>query len=169
MRHGLIGSGFLALLIACGGCSSHERSTDSAGAHAGATASRDAIAKHLTKLDDDRSAAAAARDADLVASFYSEDAVAYPPGEPVAVGKAAARKAWAAYFAEPSFRISWKTLRADASASGDMGFTSGSYEVTFNGPDGKPVLEKGKYLCLWRLQPDGSWKAEQDMWNTDAR
>jgi ketosteroid isomerase-like protein len=144
MRHRLIGRSLLALVLACGGCSSHERSSSSAGPHP-PVASRESIAKHLTKLDDDWSAAAATRDADRVASFYSESAVAYPPGEPLAVGKAAARNAWASYFAEPTFRISWKTLRADASASGDMGFTSGSYKVTYNGADGKPVLEQG--LC----------------------
>ncbi|HEY7369212.1 MAG TPA: nuclear transport factor 2 family protein, partial [Thermoanaerobaculia bacterium] len=69
-------------------------------------------AKVLAKLDDEWSTAAVARDVDRVASFYAEDAIAYPPGEPVAVGKAAAKKVWAAYFSDPSFSISWKTLRA---------------------------------------------------------
>jgi uncharacterized protein (TIGR02246 family) len=127
----------------------------------------DANAKALAKLDDDWSAAAATRDAAKVASFYAEDALAYPPNEPVAVGRAAAQKVWAAYFADPSFRISWKTTHAEV--NGDLGFTSGTYEDSFKGPDGKLVEEKGKYLCVWKKQKDGSWKAIHDMWNADSR
>ena len=128
-----------------------------------------AKAKMLTKLDDDWSAAAVARDVDRVASFYAEDAIAYPPGEPAAVGRAAAKKVWATYFADPTFALSWKTLHAEVSKSGDLGYTSGTYEASYKGADGKPVSEKGKYLCTWKLQGDGTWKAVHDMWNSDSR
>ncbi len=37
------------------------------------------------------------------------------------------------------------------------------------GPDGKREEEKGKYLCYWTMQKDGSWKAIPDMRNTDAK
>jgi hypothetical protein len=70
-------------------------------------ADMDAKAKALAKLDDDWSKAAATRDADRVASFYAEDAIAYPPNEPVAIGRPAAKKVWAAYFADKTFTISW--------------------------------------------------------------
>ena len=128
-----------------------------------------AKAKALAQLDDDWSAAAATRDAARVASYYAEDAIAYPPNEPVAVGRAAAQKVWAAYFADPTFSISWKTLHAEVSESGELGFTAGTYDASYNGPDGNKVDERGKYLCTWKLQKDGSWKAIHDMWNTDAR
>ena len=126
-----------------------------------------AEAKALAKLDDDWSAAAATRDARRVASFYAEDAIAYPPGEPMAVGKAAAEKVWAAYFAEPTFKISWKTTHAEV--TGALGYTAGTYEDSFKGPDGKTVAGKGKYLCVWKKQGDGKWMAVRDMWNTDSK
>jgi ketosteroid isomerase-like protein len=125
--------------------------------------------KALITLDDDWSAAAATRDAARVASFYAEDAIAYPPDEPVAIGRDAAQKVWAAYFAEPSFTISWKTLHAEISASGELGYTAESYVVGVKGPDGKPLTEQGKYLCVWKRQKDGAWKAVQDVWNADAK
>ena len=56
----------------------------------------DALAKELTRLDDDWSKAAVARDVEKVASYYAEDAIAYPPNEPMAVGRTAAKKVWAA-------------------------------------------------------------------------
>lgn len=143
------------------------------GSSVSATASADdkmsAKAKMLIKLDDDWSAAAVARDVDRVASFYADDAIAYPPSEPVAVGRAAAKKVWATYFADPTFSISWKTLHAEVSKSGELGYTTGTYEASYKGHDGKPVAEKGKYLCTWKLQGDRTWKAIHDMWNTDAR
>lgn len=124
-------------------------------------------AKALAKLDEEWSAAAATRDAEVVAAFYAEDAIAYPPNEPAAKGRAAAKKVWAAYFADPSFKISWKTHHAEV--NGDLGFTAGTYEDSSKGPDGKQVSAKGKYLCVWKKQKDGTWKAVHDMWNGDAK
>ena len=136
---------------------------------AGAAPTLEDEAKVLTKLDDDWSKAAATRDAERVASFYAEDAVAYPPNEPVAVGRAAAKKVWASYFSDKTFTISWKTTHAEVSKSGELGFTAGTYEDSFKGPDGKVVNEKGKYVCAWKKQKDGSWKAAHDIWNSDAK
>lgn len=126
----------------------------------------DAKGMVLATLDDDWSAAAVKKDVDLVAAFYATDAIAHPRVMSAA-GHAAAKKIWAAYFVDPSFKISWKTLHAEVSASGEIGFTSGTYEDSFIGPDGKLVNETGKYLCVWRKGIDGKWKATHDMWNTD--
>jgi ketosteroid isomerase-like protein len=87
----------------------------------------------------------------------------------LAVGRAAAKKVWAAYFADPSFTISWKTVHAGMSKSGDLGFTTGTYEDSYKAPDGKVVTEKGKYVCIWKKQKDGSWKAIHDIWNSDSK
>ena len=131
------------------------------------SADTSAEAKALAKLDDDWSAAAAAKDAKRVASFYADDAIAYPPNEPMAVGKAGAEKVWAAYFADPTYNISWKTTHSEV--TGALGYTAGTYEDSFKGPDGKTISGKGKYVCVWKKQSDGTWKAVHDMWNTDSK
>ena len=128
----------------------------------------DAISQDLKQLDEEWSRAAGGRDAEAVASFYAENAVAYPPGAPVAVGRAAAKEVWASYFALPDFSISWSADRAGVSQSGDLGYTAGHYEDSYLGPDSTLVTEKGKFLCIWAKQADGSWKAVQDMWNSDS-
>ena len=156
----------LLLAASLAACSSSHHASDTPRAST-THASPQAAAQTLIKLDDAWSAAAATRDAAKVASFYTADAVAYPPNEPVAVGRAAAQKVWATYLADPSFTISWKS--SDASVSGDMGYTAGAYTASYNGPDGNKVTEIGKFLCVWKQQPDGTWKAIRDMWNTDAR
>jgi ketosteroid isomerase-like protein len=53
--------------------------------------------------------------------------------------------------------------------SGDLGYTAGTYEDSFKGPDGKQVNEKGKYVAAWKKQKDGTWKAIHDIWNADAK
>jgi ketosteroid isomerase-like protein len=128
-----------------------------------------AIGKTLTQLDDEWAKAAAIRNVDSVASFYAADAIAYPPKEPITIGQPAAKKVWASYFADSTFSISWKTEQAGASKGGDLGFTTGTYEDSFTGPDGKRVTEKGKYVCIWAKQDDGTWKAIHDIWNTDSK
>jgi ketosteroid isomerase-like protein len=128
-----------------------------------------ADAKDLTKLDDDWSKVAATKDAEKTVAFYTDDAIVYPPNEPAAVGRAAAKKVWASYFALPDFAMTWKTTHAEASASGDLGYTTGTYEFSAKSPDGKPFTEKGKYACVWKKQKDGSWKSIHDMWNSDAK
>jgi hypothetical protein len=47
-------------------------------------------------------------------------------------------------------------------ASGDIGHTVGTYEVTMGG-----VTEKGKYVTAWKKQTDGSWKVTDDIFNAD--
>jgi ketosteroid isomerase-like protein len=128
-----------------------------------------AIALELTRLDDEWSRAAAIKNVDSVASFYAKDAIAYPPNEPMAAGQAAARAIWAAYFADSTFSISWKTVHAGGSRGGDLGFTTGTYEDSFIGADGKRVVERGKYVCVWAKQTDGTWKAIHDTWNADSK
>jgi ketosteroid isomerase-like protein len=129
----------------------------------------EAATKALTQLDGEWSKAAQAKDADRTASYYAEDVVIYAPNEPQSIGRDAAHKIWAAYFADTSFTISWTTVHAAVAKSGDFGFTAGTYDNSYRGPDGKLVNEKGKYLEVWQKQKDGSWKCVQDMWNKDAK
>jgi len=63
--------------------------------------------------------------------------------------------------------ISWKTGRAEVSASGNLGYAGGSHRLTFQGADGKPVEEKGRGLSIWKKDRDRNWKAIQDIWNAD--
>jgi ketosteroid isomerase-like protein len=32
---------------------------------------------------------------------------------------------------------------------------------------GTPVTERGKYVAIWKKQPDGRWKAAVDTFNSD--
>jgi len=127
----------------------------------------DKNAKELIALDADWSNAAVARDVDRVASFYATDGVAFPPDEPIAVGKAATRKVWADSFADPTYQISWKTTSAGVVK--DLGWTCGTFQDSSKGSDGKTVARNGKYVTVWCKGADGKWKAIRDIWNYDSK
>ena len=135
--------------------------------HIAVAAAGDKAVKALMAADADWSNAAVAKNVDAVASFYAEDGVAYPPNAPIAVGRAAARTVWAANFAVPGFQISWKANAAGVAKS--LGWTAGTYQASFNAPDGKKMVENGKYVTVWRKGADGKWKAIHDIWNSDAK
>ena len=127
----------------------------------------DKAAKELVALDEAWSKAAGERNVDAVASYYADDARVYPPNEPIVVGHAAAKEAWAKMLADPSVKLSWKTTAA--AVEGSMGYTAGTYQMSFNGPDGKPAIDTGKTLAVWKKGKDGKWKVIHDMWNSDLK
>lgn len=58
-------------------------------------------------------------------------------------------------------KLSWTPEFADVSAAGDLGYTSGPWEIRKTAAD--PPSSFGHFNTLWRLQKDGSWKVEVDM------
>jgi ketosteroid isomerase-like protein len=121
----------------------------------------------LREADAAWSKAAESKDLDKTVSYYSDDATVLPPNAPAATTKEAIRKVWQDMLATPGFVISWKATKVEVAKSGDLGFVSGTYEVTMNDASGKPVSEKGKYVEVWKKQADGKWKCGTDTWNSD--
>jgi ketosteroid isomerase-like protein len=97
---------------------------------------------------------------DELLGFYASDASVYPPGVPVIVGKAALKK----LFVGMNFtKVRVTSLNAQVAAAGDVGYTTGAFEVQANGH-----TETGKYLTVWKKQTDGSWQIAEDMFNSDT-
>jgi ketosteroid isomerase-like protein len=121
-------------------------------------------AKALAALDNEWSKAANAGDVERVVSYYAEDAMVYPPNDKMVSGTGI-KEVWAEMLADTKTKLTWKTT--SAGVDHNTGFTAGTYEVT--SADGTSVVEKGKYLCVWRKGKDGKWKAIHDMWNSDTK
>lgn len=109
----------------------------------------------------------AAKNLDKSVAFFDEKGAMLPSNAPIADSKEAISKMLTGFFALPDLRISWQVGRADVAHSGDLGYTSGTYEMTFNDPTGKTVSDKGKYVTVWKKQKNGSWKVLLDIFNTD--
>jgi ketosteroid isomerase-like protein len=107
----------------------------------------------------DREWSQTTKDLDKFASYYAPDASAYVPGAPVVKGQPAIKAALKEMFSAPGFSLQFVADKADISGSGDIGYTTGTYQI---GP------EKGKYVTVWKKQSDGSWKVTEDIFNADA-
>ena len=111
----------------------------------------------------------AAKDADKWASYFAEDGSGLYPGAGILNGKEAIKAAFAPYFADPNFSLTWESTRAMASKGGDMVYSQGTYTMTVTNPKTKkPITDKGKYLTIYTKQADGSWKVVADTYNSDS-
>jgi ketosteroid isomerase-like protein len=71
-------------------------------------------------------------------------------------GKAVVREAFGE---KPSgATLVWKPVKAEMSASCDLGFTIGSAVSKRTDAEGKLQVGYTQYLTVWKKQPDGSWK-----------
>src|SRR2546426_5591245 len=103
------------------------------------------------------------KDVEKWVSYYTDDASVLMVNAPIATGKDAIRNAIRPLLSDPAFALQFSASRAEVAASNDLGFTQGTYSLTMTDPKTKkPVTEKGKYLTVFRRQPDGSWKSVED-------
>lgn len=109
--------------------------------------------------------ASSAHDAAAVTAFYAADARLLPPNAPMATGTDAIRAAWVELFKAPNLALSLSPGQIDVSNAGDMAVDVGTYQVSFDGPDGR-VNESGKYTVAWRKM-NAEWKVFADAWNSD--
>ncbi len=70
-------------------------------------------------------------------------------------------------FSNPSFSLSWQLTRAEVSTASDLGYTVGTFVRTVNDPEGKPLIQRGKYVTIWKKSADGNWKVVVDIGNLD--
>ncbi|HZT60792.1 MAG TPA: DUF4440 domain-containing protein [Pyrinomonadaceae bacterium] len=109
----------------------------------------------------------AGKDLEKSVAFCAEDGSVLAPGAPIATGREAIGKLFTGFFALPNLKISWRPVKAQVAKSGELGYTSGVYQMTFNDPAGKPASDTGKYVTVWKKQRDGSWKVLFDIFNSD--
>jgi ketosteroid isomerase-like protein len=85
----------------------------------------------------------------------------------MAVGKPAIRVLWTSMTALPGMALSGGPMRAEVARSGDLGYVIGTYTMITNDAAGRAVNDHGKYVVVWKKQPDGNWKAVADIFNSD--
>jgi ketosteroid isomerase-like protein/quercetin dioxygenase-like cupin family protein len=111
----------------------------------------------------DREWSQTTKDLDKFVTYYAPDASLYAPGMPVVTGVAKIKEEFSKMAAAPGFNLAWTANRAEVSASGDLGYTTGTYEMAMNGG-----VDKGKFITVWKKQGDGTWKVTEDIINSDS-
>lgn len=126
------------------------------GAHAGPVEEMIAADKAFAKMADQESVPAA------FGEYAAADVRMFPEGEHSYQGRDAMVRRFADWPADAT--MEWEPLGGMAASSGDFGFTWGTYVFISQGEDG-PVVEHGKYVSIWRKEPDGEWKFVVDIGN----
>lgn len=108
-------------------------------------------------------AAVAEGGADAWVSFFAEDGAMVQEG--VGEIRGGQLREAAAFLDTPGVSLRWSPTRADIAASGDLGWTIGTWRSEGPGPDGEVAVRQGIYVSIWRLQPDGTWKVVMDLGN----
>lgn len=121
----------------------------------------------IRKLDVEWSAAAQSKNVDKTVSFYAEDGSVLPANAPKATGKEQIRAVWAHLLTELKADVSFAPTKIEVSKSGDLAYDIGTYELKVKDPQGKAVTEIGKYVVVWKKQPDKQWKVMADIFNAD--
>jgi len=123
-------------------------------------------------LEADRSLAAAYSTSetplDTIFASFTDDARVLAPDIPIAVGWEACRALFAELEALPGYSLEYHPSLAEVGGAADLGYTIGTYHMTLPDGDGNIVEIDGKYLSLWKRQPDGSWKIAVDVFNANG-
>ena len=101
-------------------------------------------------------------DAKAVAAFYTEDAIAFPPGAEMVKGRAAIQQMWQETMDSGVKSLTFTVI--DVGTSGDLAHETGTARMTIQ-PAGKdPTTASIKYAVVWKKQGN-DWKLHRDIWN----
>ena len=103
-------------------------------------------------------------DVGSIVSYYAEDAKVFPPNQEMISRKDAIHKLWVEILGMGISDVIMKTL--SVSYSDDLAYEIGIFSWKMPSENGQNVLERGKYVAIWRLQSDGLWKIVVDIWNS---
>lgn len=106
-------------------------------------------------------------DLDRFTSFLAPDARLSYWGAPAIEGIDAIRNSIGSLMKLPRFKMIWHPTRATVAASGDLGYTIGTFTMTFPNANGMLITENGKQQTTWK-KINGQWKVIEDTGTSDA-
>ena len=130
---------------------------------------RPAAEKAIRETEAGWNQAWAARDADKIASYWADDATLMMTNVAPIHGNADIRSGLKPMLEGSGLGLKFEADKVEVGRSGDIAYVQGHYEMHTTDPKSKKTMvEKGKYLTVYRKQPDGAWKAIEDINNADA-
>jgi ketosteroid isomerase-like protein len=125
------------------------------------------VTEILLRMDREFVARAKAGDAkSLVEGFYAPDACVMPPQREVVRGHKAVVQLWKGVIAAGLKDLALDTTHIEV--YGEMAYGIGHFRMAVEPPGGPRSEQTGKYLVVYRKQPDSTWKAVADMFNANS-
>ncbi len=141
----------LVSLLLVAGCT-HE------GARRAGRAGPVAFRSEVLHLDAGWARTLAARDPAAFASVVSEDALFAGRGGFVR-GREGVRAAWSRWFEPGAPSFVWSPDGGGASAAGDLAWSTGTFRIEETGAPARASRIEGRYVTVWRRDPDERWRA----------
>lgn len=147
MRTPFLRLGAVVLLAAC---AANRPSTTTPGADDGA------IRQTVERISRDFPVLARARNADAAAAWFAPDAILYANGMPPVRGRDSIREFYAGFFqAMPIRDMAFAT--EEITQRGDVAIETGASSVTVGATPDAAATVAGKYVAVWKRQPDDRW------------
>jgi ketosteroid isomerase-like protein len=103
---------------------------------------------------------------DTTLARYTDDAISMPNFGPMVRGKAEI-SAWHKQMHEMEMEMMEVNFTVtDVEVGGKYAYEIGTYDMTYSVMGMPPQPDKGKYLTVWELGADGSWRIKAETWNT---
>lgn len=118
----------------------------------------------LFGLEQKFAAAVAAEGGKAFAAWFDPNGMTLANKQAPVIGQAAiaAHATWS----PDHYQLTWTPEGGELSPAGDMGYTWGHYEGRSVGSAAGSV-QHGRYMSVWKKEPDGSWKVLFDSSNED--
>jgi ketosteroid isomerase-like protein len=100
--------------------------------------------------------------------WYADDIISMPSYQPMIRGIDAVKKAGEMQEKSGMKTTDFTLETTDVIEAGSYVIEIGTYTITMEIPGmDMPWADNGKYMNVWELQDDGSYKMKADTWNTD--
>lgn len=148
----------IVILAAVGLLAACQQKTEQAGEMTEPSVDVQAEKQALDQLRDSYQQAVAAKDAEALVGFWTDDVVWINPDGSTLRGHDAIREANRPMIEAPgTASMTINPENTVVSSSGDIAYEYGSYTTTMSTPDGKASSETHNYLVTFR-KVDGQWK-----------
>jgi ketosteroid isomerase-like protein len=105
-------------------------------------------------------------DAAGVGQFYSTDGVLMPPNGNAVKGRSAIASAWGGMGKMGGTNLKLHTT--ELVARGDMAHEMGTYSIDIKPAKGAVMHDHGKFIVIWKRDPNAGWQLYRDIWNSDV-
>ena len=106
-------------------------------------------------------------DVDAMLEYYCDDIISMPNFHPMIRGKEKLKLMTEAIFKMNMKFESLESTTLEVKSGGDYVYEVGTYSQSIKMPDvNEPVKQKGKYVTIWKRQPDGQLKIAVEIYNS---
>jgi uncharacterized protein (TIGR02246 family) len=103
------------------------------------------------------------RDTSGIAALFADDGYEMPPNTKAMKGPDEVRKGVGDMLrTTKDFKLTFAPGTVSVADAGDMAFERGTYKVSFTGPRGKKIEDRGNYVTVWK-KVNGQWKVLADI------